>query len=555
MASNKIIKLDTQLKEIQNLADQGKYDDAEIKISRIIKVNKHNFFVYNYRGIILLRAGRTLEALSDFKKVISLNPNFGLAYNYAALCYIEIGNFEHAISFLNKAIKLDPYLLEARVNLGSCFRDLGRFKEALIQFDHALAVSHSKEIFHQLIADIHIKLLKFDEAKQHHLKAIEINPSNFMNYFLLGSDFLWAGDRLNASKNFRKAIELNKNYAQAYYGLSRAEKISDLDPLTINVLDLLKDDALSKSDHVYLNFFMAKIYENLHDSDLFFKHLHQGNFLKKQITNFSIKEFINTLRVAHGIYKNSFFDFNNRSNNLSSSSSNVNLIFIVGMPRSGTSLLEQILSSDPLIFGAGEISTLHTLFFDLFSQSPEKIDLFKKLDHIKNRYLNHISAMTDKKFVTDKLPLNFLWLGYIKYIFPDAKFIHISRDPIATSFSIYKTLFSDGALEFSYDEDDIINFYHFYQDTMKFWNDFIKNDILNIGYEDLVNNPKDQTQLIFSYLNLKFDDSVLDIENNKRSVLTASDLQVRNPIYKGSSESWAPYKKYIEKFINEFKKS
>jgi hypothetical protein len=90
---------------------------------------------------------------------------------------------------------------------------------------------------------------------------------------------------------------------------------------------------------------------------------------------------------------------------------------------------------------------------------------------------------------------------------------------------------------------------------MKFWNGFIKNDILNIGYEDLVNNPKDQTQLIFSYLNLKFDDSVLDIENNKRSVLTASDLQVRNPIYKGSSESWVPYKKYIEKFINEFKES
>ena len=555
MASNKIIKLEIQLKEIQNLADQGKYDDAEIKISRIIKVNKYNFFVYNHRGIILLRAGRTLEALSDFKKVISLNPNFGLAYNYAALCYIEIGNFEHAISFLNKAIKLDPYLLEAKVNLGSCFRDLGRFKEALIQFDDALAVSPNKEIFHQIIADIHIKLLEFDEAKQHHLKAIEINPSNFMNYFLLGSDFLWAGDRLNASKNFRKAIELNKSYAQAYYGLSRSEKVSNLDPLTINVLDLLKDNALSKSDHVYLNFFMAKIYENIHDSDLFFKHLHQGNFLKKQITNFSIKEFINTLRVAHGIYKNSFFDFNNRSNNLSSSSSNVNLIFIVGMPRSGTSLLEQILSNDPLIFGAGEISTLHTLFFDLFSQSPEKIDLFKKLDHIKNRYLNHISAMTDKKFVTDKLPLNFLWLGYIKYIFPDAKFIHIYRDPIATSFSIYKTLFSDGALEFSYDEDDIIDFYHFYQDTMKFWNDFIKNDILNIGYEDLVNNPKDQTQLIFSYLNLKFDDSVLDIENNKRSVLTASDLQVRNPIYKGSSESWVPYKKYIEKFINEFKKS
>jgi hypothetical protein len=88
---------------------------------------------------------------------------------------------------------------------------------------------------------------------------------------------------------------------------------------------------------------------------------------------------------------------------------------------------------------------------------------------------------------------------------------------------------------------------------MNFWNDFIKNDILNIKYEELVNNPRDQTQVIFNYLNLKFNDSVLEIQRNKRSVLTASDLQVRNPIYKGSSKSWIPYKKYIENFTNAFK--
>jgi tetratricopeptide (TPR) repeat protein len=553
MIINRTTKLDAQLNEVQILVNQGKYDEAQITVSKIIKGNKYNYYVYNYRGIIFLSIGKTLDALSDFKRAISLNPNFALAYNHAALCYIAIRNFEHAISFLNKAIKIDPNLLEARINLGCCFRDLGKFKEALIQFDYALAVSHSKEILHQLIADILIKLLMFDEAKQHHFNAIEINPSNYMNYFLLGSDFLWAGDKLNASKNFRKAIELNKSYAQAYYGLSRAEKISDSDPLTINVLDFLKDENLSKSDRVYLNFFMAKVYENAQHSDLFFKYLHEGNFLKKQITGFCVKNFINTLKIAQQTYKSSILDIKTKSYNLSSSSCKLDLIFIVGMPRSGTSLLEQIISNDPLIFGAGEVGTLHKLFFDLFSQGLEKIDLFKKLDHIKNSYIAYILSITDKKVVSDKLPLNFLWLGYIKYIFPDAKFIHISRDPIATSFSIYKTLFSEGALEFSYDEDDIINFYHFYQDTMNFWNDFIKNDILNIKYEELVNNPRDQTQVIFNYLNLKFNDSVLEIQRNKRSVLTASDLQVRNPIYKGSSKSWIPYKKYIENFTNAFK--
>ena len=555
MSSNKNIKLDAQLIEFKILADQGNYDAAQNKISRIIKINKNSFSAYNYRGIFLLKIGKPLEALCDFKKVISLNPDFALAYNYVALCYISIGNFESAIFFLNKAIKLEPNLLETRINLGSCYRDLGKFREALSQFESALAFCQEKEIAHQLIADTLITLLKFDKAKQHHLKAIEINPSNFMNYFLLGSDYLWAGDKINASKNFRMTIKLNPNYTQSYYGLSRTEIISVSDPLAINAKNLLKSEHLSKSEHIYLNFFMAKIYENISDSDLFFKYLSQGNLLKKSITNFNIEESRIIYEKSQGIYKNSIFNLSKSPDYISSSTGKKKLIFIVGMPRSGTSLLEQIISNHPLIFGAGEVNTLHKLFINLFSQKFNEHTLFERLDHIGNRYMDHVSLMTDKEIITDKLPLNFLWLGYIKYIFPDAKIIHISRDPIATSFSIYKTLFSEGTLEFSYDQDDIISFYHLYQDIMKFWNGFIKNDILNICYEDLVNNPKDQTQLIFSYLNLKFDDSVLDIENNKRSVLTASDLQVRNPIYKGSSESWVPYKKYIEKFINEFKES
>ena len=555
MSSNKNIKLDAQLIEFKILADQGNYDAAQNKISRIIKINKNSFSAYNYRGIFLLKIGKPLEALCDFKKVISLNPDFALAYNYVALCYISIGNFESAIFFLNKAIKLEPNLLETRINLGSCYRDLGKFREALSQFESALAFCQEKEIAHQLIADTLITLLKFDKAKQHHLKAIEINPSNFMNYFLLGSDYLWAGDKINASKNFRMTIELNPNYTQSYYGLSRTEIISVSDPLAINAKNLLKSEHLSKSEHIYLNFFMAKIYENISDSDLFFKYLSQGNLLKKSITNFNIEESRIIYEKSQGIYKNSIFNLSKSPDYISSSTGKKKLIFIVGMPRSGTSLLEQIISNHPLIFGAGEVNTLHKLFINLFSQKFNEHTLFERLDHIGNRYMDHVSLMTDKEIITDKLPLNFLWLGYIKYIFPDAKIIHISRDPIATSFSIYKTLFSEGTLEFSYDQDDIISFYHLYQDIMKFWNGFIKNDILNICYEDLFNNPKDQTQLIFSYLNLKFDDSVLDIENNKRSVLTASDLQVRNPIYKGSSESWVPYKKYIEKFINEFKES
>ena len=135
-------------------------------------------------------------------------------------------------------------------------------------------------------------------------------------------------------------------------------------------------------------------------------------------------------------------------------------IFIVGMPRSGTSLLEQILSNHPLVFGAGEVSTLHNSLKNLFSSDIDNNFLLGQLQKIRNHYLEHLSIITEKTFITDKLPLNFMWIGFIVYMFPGAKIIHITRDPIATSFSIYKTLFSNGSLNFSYNEEDIIKFYN-----------------------------------------------------------------------------------------------
>ena len=164
--------------------------------------------------------------------------------------------------------------------------------------------------------------------------------------------------------------------------------------------------------------------------------------------------------------------------------------------------------------------------------------------------LAHFWTVQCFKIIIDKLPLNFYWIGFIKTIFPNAKIIHIKRDPIAINFSIYKNLFEEGAIEFSYDEDDIINFYKFYEELMQFWNDIYSDEILNINYDLLVNNPATEAKKIFKFTNVDFNSNYLKIENNSRAVTTASDLQIRNKIYKGSSENWKKYKKYLKKFID-----
>jgi hypothetical protein len=189
---------------------------------------------------------------------------------------------------------------------------------------------------------------------------------------------------------------------------------------------------------------------------------------------------------------------------------------------------------------------------NLFSSEIEGKSLFDKLQKIRILYLDHLSIMTEKRIITDKLPLNFMWIGFIAYMFPTAKIIHITRDPIATCFSIYKTLFSNGSLNFSYDENDIIEFYKLYEDIMQFWIKHLPDNLLTIRYEDLADNPKTVIQKVFSYIDLSYDGNVLDIENNTRSVTTASDLQIRDKIYKNSSKSWMEYEKNLQKFTQAF---
>ncbi|CAM8396210.1 tetratricopeptide repeat-containing sulfotransferase family protein [Candidatus Methylopumilus universalis] len=550
MSSHK--KLDIDLDEVQGLFKQAKFDIALRKVSNLIKNNKKNFLPYNYRGIIQLNLGNHSQALCDFKTAVELNPNFILGYNNTALCYRAIGNLEYAVNYLKKVIHLDPNILEARINLGSCLSDLGKYSESLNEFNYALQLNPQHEYTHHLIAEVMIKIVNFKSARKHHEAALAINPLNFMNFFLLASDDLWAGDKANAAKNFRKAIEMNPDFTQSFYGLSRAEKISISDPVFLLAKKMNANAKLSYDEQIYLKFFLASIYESSKNQELFFQFLHEGSEIKKVVSNYSNKESAQLFNKIQSIYNKHMPELKEPINEIEKSKKEIKPIYIVGMPRSGTSLLEQILSNHPLVFGAGEVNTLHSSLLNLFSSEIEGKSLSDKLQKIRVLYLEHLSIMTEKRIITDKLPLNFMWIGFIAYMFPTAKIIHIIRDPIATSFSIYKTLFANGSLNFSYDEEDIIEFYKLYENIMQFWIKHLPDNLFTIQYEDLVENPKTVMQGVFSYLDLSYDENVLTIENNTRSVTTASDLQIRDKIYKNSSKSWMEYEKNLQKFTQAF---
>lgn len=544
-------KLSTELDDVQNHFSQARLDLAFIKIDRIIKNNKKHYLPWNYRGILNLKIGEYKQALEDFKKSVSLNTNFALGFNNVALCYQALGDIKYAIEFYGRASSLDPTMLEAKVNLGSLYLDSNKFSEAITILNIALGINPLHEHTHQLIADAYIKIAKFDLSLSHHFKARDINPTNYFNYYLLGSDYLWSGHKEEASSNFLKAIELNPKYCQSYYGLSRVMKINPEEPILSDISKLLHDESINKSDRVYLNFSMAKVYEGI-DRDLFFKYLDEGNKLKKEINGFSFESFQALSDKSIDLFLNHVSKINQLPESANESIDMLTPIFIVGMPRSGTSLLEQVFSNDPRIFGAGEIDLFHSTLIKIMSSENPSSDITNQLMELRYNYLSNIRSMTDKKFFTDKLPLNFHWLGFIKKVFPNAKIIHIERNPVATCFSIYKTLFAHGSLDFSYSQDDIVSFYKLYRNLMSFWSSHLSNFIFHANYEKIVKNPKDEFSLIFDYLGLSFSEEILEVQMNKRSVLTASDLQVREAIYDGSSHSWVKYEDHIQKFIQAF---
>jgi tetratricopeptide (TPR) repeat protein len=549
--SNQNEKINKDLEGVQKLFFEKKIDLSMNKINKVIKKNKNNYLPYNYRGIILLELKNYRDAISDFKKTLLLNPNFTDAYCNLGIGYKSLGNYEKAIESYKLAYKLNNNFLEAKLNLGGLYYELGKYREAIAEYRDVLDKNKNIEHAHQLIADALIKEIKHDVATDHHIKAISINPKNPINFFLLGADYIYTGDKNLAAENFKKALILDPKYCAAYYGLSKVQKISLSDPVVQQIKKLLIDKTVLSSDKVYLNFTMAKIHESNDDDEQFFEYLTIGNKLRNQESKFDIGKTKNQITIIKNIFKNKIFK-NKKLIEQFKEKIEICPIFIVGMPRSGTSLIEQILSNNDIVFGAGELDTIHEFLLKLVSSESSEIQLIDGLNVLKKNYLERLEYITDKKIIIDKLPLNFYWIGFIKTIFPNAKIIHIKRDPIAINFSIYKNLFEEGAIEFSYDEDDIINFYKFYEELMQFWNEIYSEEILNIDYDLLVNNPAIEAKKIFKFTNVDFNSNYLKIENNSRAVTTASDLQIRNKIYKGSSENWKKYKKYLKKFIDAF---
>jgi hypothetical protein len=221
------------------------------------------------------------------------------------------------------------------------------------------------------------------------------------------------------------------------------------------------------------------------------------------------------------------------------------IIFILGMPRTGTSLVEQIISNHSEVYGGGEIPLLANYFQKFFNQDINKKDFNDIFNKFKNNYLNILNKMTDNNVITDKAPLNFRWIGFIKSIFPNSIIIHCSRDSLETSWSIYKNEFEAGIF-FANDIKDIANYYKIYENLINFWKENLKNQIFDIKYEDLINDPEQKIKELIKFCGLNWQKDCLEFYKNKKIIKTVSFSQARKPIYKDSIKGTSNFKKYLK---------
>lgn len=534
---------------------EDKLDLAELNFKNALS-HKETFDILTNLGAIKLKKKEFKEAEEYFEQSIKLNPSFSDNYIFLAKGLIAQEKFDQTTDILKKGS-------EFSIPNDKVLKSFARISLEIKEYDLAIAL-YSKVLkkfprdyfaFNNLGASYEA-INQFDLAKKNYKKSIELNP-NFVDGLCNYANLLRSeGDFLNAETIFLKALKFTNSPVQIYRYLSVIHKFKeDQDPLLIDMLNYANSHKDSEKNIYELYFAIYKAYEDLKDISNSIKYLELANNSKRSSLNYSNDHQKIHFDMMKDVFKSSF-DIDKKIKK-----TNPRAIFIVGMPRSGTTLIEQIISSHPDVVSGGELFYLQKYIKKYFPDKETnlfKSSVLEKLEdfgpRIAENYNEEISKISKNKLVTDKLPFNFIFIGLIKSIFKDVKIIHCKRSPMETCFSIYKNYFPFDELGFAYDQNELGEYYNLYSDLMLHWKKLYKNEIYEIEYENLINNNEIEIRNLIDYCDLEWNDKCLNFYQNKNVVKTLSTNQVRQPIYNTSLNSWKKYEKYLEP-LNEILKS
>jgi tetratricopeptide (TPR) repeat protein len=371
-------------------------------------------------------------------------------------------------------------------------------------------------------------------------KSVQLGPQDAEAHSNLGNTLKELGRLDEAEASYTQAIVLKSDYAEAHRHLALMKKFDSQDKEYSKMQVLYLDENISEEQRCHINFGLAKACEDLGDFEQAFQHYKEGNALRKTLLNYDINQDIELFKQL----KSSNVRAEQNSLEVDNLANKPMPIFIVGMPRSGTTLVEQIISSHPQVTGAGELP-FAPQFGASIATGSSAIDNDALLN-FRGKYLTKLQNISNGNLiVTDKVPQNFRYIGLLAAAFPEAKIVHVKRNPAAVCWANYKQYFASKNIGYCYALDDVISYYRLYENLMEFWGNSLSKRIYNLDYELLTVNQENETHQLIDYLGLDWDEKCLSPQDNTRSVATASNMQVRKKVYQGSSQQWKKYEPFL----------
>jgi len=561
---------------------EARFEEALPYFQTAVQLKPDHFEAHNNMGLTLQSLEKFDEAITCFQHALKVRPDLAEAHNNMGNLFYQQGRMEDALSSLDKALKIKPDYVEALNNMGNIFNLMYRLDEAVACFQKAVALNPDNAETYNSLGNAFQGHGKLMEAISCFEKALEVRPDFAPSYYYKGNVLVYLGKMDEAIGCYEKALDVMPDFAMAAAGkarvLMRKGKFGDARKYLLHLIQsgekdtevalaharvsgyfkeyeeavsVLKD-ALSRESAgsgrlARIHFALGELYDKTENYDNAFHHYEQGNALKP--VHFDAEK--------HENYISSMIEVYNpvKKSHLPKAANSSDLpIFIVGMPRSGTTLTEQILSSHNRVFGAGELpdigNIMQQLRFaqDMRSPRPENLKSLTSqgLNSFADAYLKMLRKLSDDAFrVTDKMPNNFLYLGLIRQLFPNAAIIHCVRDSRDIALSVYFQNFL-ASHTYAFDLRNIAVYHNEYKRIMHHWKEVFGISMLEVRYEELIENQEAVSREIVAHAGLEWDDRCLCFHKSGRAVATSTYHQVREPVYTRSAGRWKNYEKHLK---------
>lgn len=549
-----------------NHYQSNQLDQAEDLFCQILEQEPEQAVALHFSGLIQYQKGDFNTASDLILRAVKIKPKYANAHHNLAIMLENQRQQEEAIKHYYQAVSAEPMYVEAYFNLARALFQSGRKTEALEQYKKLSAFNAGHSQVQKGIADTLAQQEQPKAAIRYYKKAIELNPYDIAAINNLGTAYRASGQHDLAKEAFRQVIAFQPASGAAYLNLAQiAPEFKESD--WVNIHQALNQTNLMDTDRIYLNIALGLAYQKSQDYDQAFTHMQTGNSLYRSQIQYNHPQALQFLKSIENSFDHSYFECARPSaehtiigNQTLISTSNrkpsqsESPIFIMGMPRSGSTLVEQILSSHPDVFGAGEtviLDNLLTPYIDNndFARSLATID-DKTIAQLASSYLAQGQIMAgDSRVIANKKLDNYLFLGAIVRMFPNAKIIRCKRHPIDNCVSCFFNWFHTGQF-FTFDLTELGEYYRAQEALMQHWQQVLPVPILEVQYEELIADQEATSRNLLSFCGLDWDSQCLSFYDNNRSVITNSDLQVRQPIYKSSVEKWRHYESHLSPLID-----